>query len=77
MEQYELLRYIVKAFEELDIDYMIGGSQASIYYGEPRLTNDIETVDFSQLNGNKDCTLTNEICHNLHIAPQNGEFDTR
>lgn len=44
MEQNELLRYTVEAFEELDISYLIGGSLASSAYGEPRLTNDIDIV---------------------------------
>ena len=44
MNQAELLRYLVEAFETLGIDYMISGSQASIYYGEPRFTQDIDVV---------------------------------
>ena len=44
MNQAELLRYLVEAFEALGIDYMISGSQASIYYGEPRFTQDIDVV---------------------------------
>ncbi len=44
MTQGELLRYAVEALEALGIRYMIGGSQASIYYGEPRFTQDIDIV---------------------------------
>jgi hypothetical protein len=44
MTEAELLRYVVEAFEALGIDYMISGSQASIYYGEPRFTQDIDIV---------------------------------
>lgn len=44
MDQAELLRYLVEGFEALGIDYMISGSQASIYYGEPRFTQDIDMV---------------------------------
>ena len=44
VNQAELLRYVVETLEELGIDYMIGGSQASIYYGEPRFTQDIDIV---------------------------------
>lgn len=44
MNQAELLRYLAKTFEALRIDYMISGSQASIYYGEPRFTQDIDVV---------------------------------
>jgi len=42
--QAELLRYVASAFEDLGIAYMIGGSQASVYYGEARLTQDIDVV---------------------------------
>ncbi len=44
MNQAELLRYPVEAFEALGIEYMISGSQASIFYGEPRFTQDIDVV---------------------------------
>lgn len=44
MEQNELLRYTIRAFENLGVSYMIGGSLASSAYGEPRLTNDIDIV---------------------------------
>ncbi len=44
MNQFELLARLVDEFERLEIAYMIGGSQASIYYGEPRYTNDIDVV---------------------------------
>lgn len=44
MDQSELLSYIVHCFEKLDIPYFITGSIASIAYGEPRFTNDIDIV---------------------------------
>lgn len=44
MNQAELLRYLVDALEENRVDYMISGSQASVYYGEPRFTQDIDVV---------------------------------
>lgn len=44
MEQGELLQYLVVALDEIGIPYMIGGSHASIYYGEPRHTLDIDVV---------------------------------
>ncbi|MFQ5714457.1 MAG: hypothetical protein ACE5GU_10550 [Candidatus Scalinduaceae bacterium] len=44
MEQSELMGLIIKAFESLKIPYMITGSQASAYYGEPRFTMDIDVV---------------------------------
>jgi len=42
--QGDLLRYVAEALEALGIEYMIGGSQASTYYGEPRFTQDIDIV---------------------------------
>lgn len=44
MEQYELLRYVVKHLESVGIRYLITGSMASIVYGEPRFTNDVDIV---------------------------------
>ena len=44
MEQSELMRLVVRAFESLNIPYMITGSHASTYYGEPRFTRDIDIV---------------------------------
>lgn len=44
MTQAELLRYLVEVLESLRVDYMIGGSHAGIYYGEPRLTRDIDVI---------------------------------
>lgn len=40
----ELLRYLVTALEEVGVPYAIGGSIASIAYGEPRSTLDIDVV---------------------------------
>ena len=44
MGLYELLRIVVEVFERLQIDYLVTGSVASMAYGEPRLTNDIDIV---------------------------------
>ncbi|MBI5232828.1 MAG: hypothetical protein HY880_00580, partial [Deltaproteobacteria bacterium] len=44
MEQYELLRQMVRCFEMLGIRYLVTGSMASMAYGEPRLTIDIDVV---------------------------------
>lgn len=44
MEQSELLKHLINSFESLDIRYFITGSIASIFYGEPRFTNDIDVV---------------------------------
>jgi hypothetical protein len=44
MEQYDLLRFLCETFDRLGIKYLVTGSQATIVYGEPRLTNDIDVV---------------------------------
>lgn len=44
MDQDELLRRVVGALERLRIPYLVTGSMASIFFGEPRFTNDIDIV---------------------------------
>jgi hypothetical protein len=44
MELFELLQKIIEVFEKLSISYLVTGSVASMAYGEPRLTNDIDIV---------------------------------
>ena len=44
MELYDLLARMVETFERLRIPYIVTGSVASMAYGEPRLTNDIDVV---------------------------------
>jgi len=44
MSQQELLRKVVRALDDNQIDYMITGSTASSFYGEPRSTHDIDVV---------------------------------
>ncbi len=44
MGPYELLGNIVMILERLQIPYIVTGSIASMAYGEPRLTNDIDIV---------------------------------
>ena len=44
MNESELTRKVVSTFETLDIPYFITGSIASIAWGEPRYTNDIDVV---------------------------------
>lgn len=44
MGPYELLHKIVEAFEALSIPYLVTGAMASITWGEPRFTNDIDIV---------------------------------
>lgn len=44
MEQSELLRMVVRVLEELGLPYLVTGSTATIFYGEPRFTADIDVV---------------------------------
>ena len=44
MEQDELLRRAVGVFERLGLRYFVTGSVATIFYGEPRFTADIDVV---------------------------------
>jgi hypothetical protein len=44
VDQTELLRHTIDALERLALPYMLVGSFASIAYGEPRLTQDIDIV---------------------------------
>ena len=58
MEQHELLLFVVECLEKLNIPYLITGSVASMAYGEPRLTNDIDIVadiEMDQVQKMKDC----------------------
>ena len=44
MGPFELLKKIVEVFEHLQVPYLVTEAVASIAYGEPRLTNDIDLV---------------------------------
>ena len=44
MNQGEFFSFVIDVLEELDIPYMITGSVASMAYGEPRLTLDMDIV---------------------------------
>lgn len=44
MDLSELFKYLINVFENLGIRYFITGSMASMFYGEPRFTNDIDDV---------------------------------
>jgi hypothetical protein len=44
MELSDLLKQLTKTFDALGIPYLVTGSMATIAYGEPRLTNDIDVV---------------------------------
>ncbi|MEA2695403.1 MAG: hypothetical protein QOJ16_4790 [Acidobacteriota bacterium] len=44
MDSSELLRYATRLLERLGLRYFVTGSAATIFYGEPRFTNDIDIV---------------------------------
>src|SRR5665213_2935960 len=44
MGQFDLLQYVVRVLEEMGLRYFVTGSTATIFYGEPRFTNDIDVV---------------------------------
>jgi hypothetical protein len=44
MPQHELIELFVYPLEDSGLEYMITGSVASILYGEPRLTHDIDLI---------------------------------
>ena len=44
MEHSELLRYLAETFDRLQLRYAVTGSTATIAYGEPRFTNDIDVL---------------------------------
>lgn len=44
MEQSDLLRYVTRILEKLKLPYFVTGSVATIFFGEPRFTNDIDIV---------------------------------
>ena len=44
MPEADLLALFVEPLDRLGLDYMVTGSVASMLYGEPRLTNDVDIV---------------------------------
>jgi hypothetical protein len=44
MEPSDLLRYVTTTLERLGLRYFVTGSVATIFFGEPRFTNDIDIV---------------------------------
>ncbi len=44
MEPSELLHLASQTWDRLEIPYLVTGSIATIAYGEPRFTNDIDVV---------------------------------
>lgn len=46
MPSLDPILIFTRAFEALGLRYMVSGSVAAIYYGEPRLTNDVDIIVF-------------------------------
>ncbi len=46
MPSLEPFLIYIRKLEELGLRYMVSGSVAAIYYGEPRLTNDVDIILF-------------------------------
>jgi hypothetical protein len=44
VDQDELMRRVARACESIGVRYFVTGSMATIFYGEPRFTNDIDVV---------------------------------
>lgn len=44
IEPLDLLRHVIRVLEETGLRYFVTGSTATIFYGEPRFTNDIDIV---------------------------------
>ncbi|MBM3294878.1 MAG: nucleotidyltransferase family protein [Candidatus Aminicenantes bacterium] len=71
MEPSDLLRHLAQCLDNWKISYLITGSMASMAYGEPRLTNDIDVVvdlrkgDVSRL---ANCFPENEFYFDIETA---------
>lgn len=46
MDSPEPFLIFTRKFNELGLRYMVSGSVAAIYYGEPRMTNDVDIIVF-------------------------------
>ncbi|MEM1082684.1 MAG: hypothetical protein AAGI48_01060 [Verrucomicrobiota bacterium] len=44
MPSLEPFRIFTRKLEDLELRYMVSGSVAAIFYGEPRLTNDVDII---------------------------------
>lgn len=69
MEQDELLQAVVAALERHEIPYFVTGSIATIFYGAPRFTNDIDIVVL--LSGDKvDCLTLDFPAPDYYLDPE-------
>ena len=64
MPQSQPFRVFTRKFEGLQLRYAVTGSLAAIYYGEPRMTNDVDIV----------CLMRREDAARLHQAFPQEEF---
>ena len=46
MQSLEPFRIFTRKLHQLGVPYMVSGSVAAIYYGEPRMTNDVDIIVF-------------------------------
>lgn len=70
MELYELLSSVVGTFTRLGVPYLVTGSVASMAYGEPRLTNNIDIEGGSEKH-------LRDITGMLKVSPQEIDGITR
>jgi hypothetical protein len=67
MEQSDLLCLVGETFNRLGIKYLVTGSQATIIYGEPRFTNDIDVVA-SLTRSNIDAFVSSFPVENFYVS---------
>jgi hypothetical protein len=73
MEPSDLLRHVARAIEGLGLRYFVTGSMVTIFYGEPRFTNDIDVVvDYYRQGGSE--KHLRDIAGVLKTSPQ--QIDT-
>lgn len=69
MEPSELLRFVATVLERLGLRYFVTGSTVTIFYGEPRFTNDIDiVVDLSVENAAEFCGQFPE--EDFYVSPE-------
>ncbi len=44
LQPHELMQHVAQWFESQNVDYWVVGSMASMAYGEPRFTNDVDML---------------------------------
>ena len=74
MEQADLLRRVIDVLEDQRIVYLLVGSLASVVYGEPRLTADVDVVVELNLPATKSIPRMWTLGAENSISPQNGRW---